>query len=85
MMAQSIPILTLVPRFMLNLRELCARDLPGRRGGDIDTAFGLSTASGHRAAASAIVFAEGVQNESEEQGEEIQIEEREIRNGGSDV
>ena len=77
--AQSIPIFTLVPRFMLNLRELYARDLRGRRGSEIDTAFGLTLASTHCAVTSANMFPDAGQNE----GEEIQIEEREIRNAGS--
>ena len=80
--AEYIPIFTLVPRFILNLRELYARDLQGRRGSDIDTAFGLTSASSHGPVASAIMFAEGAQNEGEEQGEEIQMEEREFRSAG---
>ena len=83
MLAQAIPIFTLVPRFILNLRELYARDLQGRRGSDIDTAFGLSSTPGHGPVASAIMFAEGGQNEGEEQGEEIQMEERDIRSAAS--
>ena len=83
MLAEWIPIFTLVPRFILNLRELYARDLQGRRGSDIDTAFGLTSASSHGPVASAIMFAEGAQNEGEEQGEEIQMEERGFRSAGS--
>ena len=83
MLAQAIPIFTLVPRFILNLRELHARDLQGRRGSDIDTAFGLSSTPDHGPVASAIMFAEGGQNEGEEQREEIQMGDKEIRSGGS--
>ena len=79
--ADYIPLFTLVPRFILNLRELYARDYNGRRGSNIDTAFGLT--SSHGPVVSAIVFAEDGQNEGGEQGEEIQMEEREIRSGGS--
>ena len=78
-LAQSIPIITLVPRFILNLRELYARDLQGRRGSNIDTAFGLTSASSHGPVASVIVFAEDGQNE----GEEIEMEERDIWSAGS--
>ena len=62
---QYIPAFTLVPRFILSLRELYARDLQGRQGGDIDSAFGLTLAPGHDAAGT-IMFADGGQNEGEE-------------------
>ena len=83
-LAEYIPILTLVPRFILNLRELYARDLQGRCGSNIDTAFGLTSASSHGPVASAIMFSEDGQSEVEEQNEEIQLEEWEVRSGGSD-
>ena len=85
MVAQTIPIFTLVPRFILNLRELYARDLKGRRGCDIDSAFGLMSASSNGTVASAIVFADAGQNEREGQDEEIQVEESEIRSASSCV
>ena len=90
-----IPQFTLVPRFVLSLRALYAQDVQGRRGSDIDTAFGLGLSSDHGAAGSAIVFAAGGQNEEEEQGEdhveercvghgeEIQMEDREMQSVGS--
>ena len=81
--AEYIPIFTLVPRFILNLRELYAHDLQGRRGSKIDTAFGLTSASSHGPVVSTIMFAEVGQNEDREQGEEIQMEEWEIRSGDS--
>ena len=77
--AQNVPTITLVPRFILSLRELYASDLRGRQGGNIDTAFGLTSVPGYDAAASAIMFVDGVQNEGEEHGEEIQLEERVTR------
>ena len=79
LLAEWIPMFTLVPRFILNLRELYARDLQGRRGSNIDTAFGLTSASSHGPVASVIVFAEDGQNE----GEEIEMEERDIWSAGS--
>ena len=63
LLGEWIPISTLVPRFILNLRELYAYDLQGRRGSNIDTAFGLTSASSHG------LFVEDGRNE----GEEIQI------------
>lgn len=86
---QYIPTFTLIPRFILNLRELYASDLRGRREGDIDTAFGLASSFGHGGAMSAMMFAEAGQNEDEGQGreqhEELQMEERvlEVRNARS--
>ena len=74
---ESIPPYTLVPRFILSLRRLYARDLGGGHGSDIDTAFGVTSTSGLDAAASAIMFADSEQNEGLEQGEGIQLEERE--------
>lgn len=80
-----MPAFTLVPRFILNLRELYARDLRGRRGSDIDTAFGLTSGSADDAAVSTVVFVDAGENEDEEQDEEIQVEGRdqEIRTAGS--
>ena len=80
---QNIPPFILVPRFILNLRELYTRDLQGRRESNIDTAFGLTSAPVHSAAVSAIMFVDGGQNEGLEQGEEIQMEERELRSTSS--
>jgi len=72
---QQIPPFTLVPRFILSLRELYARDLRGRRG-DIDTAFGLRSGSVYGAALGVITFADAGQSEAREGGEEIEMEER---------
>ena len=81
---QNIPPFILMPRFILNLRKLYARDVQGRRGADIDTAFGLTSVRGQDApATSAITFVHGGQNGGLEQGEEIQLEEREIGSAGS--
>ena len=80
---EDIPAFTLVPRFFLSLRKLYKRDLRGRRGSDIDTAFGLTSVSGHGAIASAIMFADAGQNEGLEEGEEIRMEGREVCSTGS--
>ena len=83
-----IPAFPLIPRFILNLRELYAHNLSlGGRGSAIDTAFGYSPGIGQDAAVSAIVFADAGPNgdHREEQAGEIQMErmEREIRSAGS--
>ena len=84
-MMEYIPLYTLVPRFILGLRALYARNLQGRRGSDIDTAFGFTSTSSHGAVASAIMFADAGQNEGLEEYEEIQMEERGISSVGSGV
>ena len=57
---------TLTPRFILSIRELYARDVQGRRGEGIDTAFGLlSTDRG--AAGTAMLFADVEPNEGLEE------------------
>ena len=82
-MMDLIPPYTLTPRFILSMRRLYARNLRGSRGSEIDTAFGLTSASGHGVVASAIIFADAVQNEGLEQSEEIQMEDREIHGAGN--
>ena len=66
---EYVPAFVLTHRLILSLRKLYARDLRGRCGSDIDTAFGL-TSSGCGAVGSQIVFAEGGQNVVEETSEE---------------
>ena len=76
--AQAILPTTLVPRFFLNLREVYARDLQGRRGSNIDTGFGLGSGFEQGAVRSAIVFAGPRQNESEEGGDGMEMEIQEV-------
>ena len=64
----GVPAFVLTPRLVLSLRDLYARDLRGRCGNDIDTAFGL-TLSGSAAVTSGIFFADDGQNVDEGQGE----------------
>ena len=66
---EYVPAFVLAPRLVLSLRKLYARDLRGKCGSDIDTAFGL-TSSGHATIASQIVFAEDGENVVEEPDEE---------------
>ena len=73
---QYVPIFTQVPRFIMGIRELHARDVQGRRGGGIDTGFGLSS-SIRGAGGMAIVFVDAGQISGLEDGvEEIQMEVR---------
>lgn len=60
---QVIPVFTLVPRFVLSLRELYALDLRGRCGSEIDTDLGLTSQLGHGAVASMVVFSKGGESE----------------------
>ncbi|KAF8553916.1 hypothetical protein OG21DRAFT_1509561 [Imleria badia] len=57
----------------MSIRELYARDVQCRRGGGIDTGFGLSL-SGRGAGGTGIVFADVEQNEGSEDVEEIPME-----------
>ena len=72
LMLQYVPMFTLTPRFILSIRELYALDVQGRRGGGVDTGFGLSL-SGREADETRRVFANVEQNEglSVEDVEEI--------------
>ena len=70
-MMKIAPGAILFPRLILSLGKLYTRDLRGRCGTDIDTAFGFISASSHGAAESAIMFADRGQDEGVEQGEEI--------------
>ena len=82
---QYVAPFTLVPRFILSLRELYTQELKGKVGGDIDTAFGLTSESDRGAALSTVKFAASAQNEGDDQDEEIQMEGMEIHGGGSDA
>lgn len=75
--------ITIVPRFIMNLRELYARDVQGRRGSDVDTAFGLTSTADRGAFASAIALVDGGRNEGIEENQGIEMEEREVRDVGS--
>lgn len=38
---EYVPVFTLIPRFIMSIGELYARDVQGRRGGGFDTGIGL--------------------------------------------
>lgn len=71
--SQVVPLITLVPRFVLSLRALYARDLRGIRTTEIDSAFGFSSGSTYSTAASTLVFSDGGENGGIEQAEEIEL------------
>ena len=83
MLPQSVPAITLVPRFIFGLRKLYARDIQGRRGSEIDTAFGLASVPSHSTALSMMVFADAAQNEGSVSGRETSVEEGGIRSASS--
>lgn len=62
------PGVALMPRFIISIRELHARELRGACGSGIDTGFGLSTRA---AGASVVVFADIEQNRGP--GDEIEM------------
>ena len=61
--AATVPVYTLTPRFVMNIRELYMLDLQRRCGGDIDTGFGLSSGAGRGVGGTTTIrtigFAEG--------------------------
>ena len=73
---EAVPIATMVPRFVLNVRELYGRNVRGERGNGIDSGFGFSALSGHGTSRSAVVFADSGRDEVLEGGEEISLGER---------
>jgi len=73
---EAVPIATMAPRFVLNVRELYARNIRGERGDGIDTGFGLSGLSGNGTSRSAMVFADSGRSEGLEHNEEMSMEER---------
>lgn len=76
---EYIPALTLVPRFILTIRELHACSLQRWRRTDIDTGFGLTSASHHGPVA--IIFGDSEYDGPEHDGE-VPMEELEISSGG---
>lgn len=73
-----VPLFTLIPRFIISIREMYASDTRGGRGDGIDTGFGLMS-FGRDAGGTAIVFADVGQNEGLEDVEGIPMEVGTIR------
>lgn len=76
----AIGVVTLVPRFILTLRQLYEHGVQSSHcGSGIDTPFGLASASGWRGTlGSAIVFLDAGQNEGLQEGDEIPMHEVEV-------
>ena len=70
---EYVPLFTLTPRFIISIRELYARDVQDRRGGGINTGFGLSLSS-RSIGGTEIVFADVEQNEGLGDVEEVSME-----------
>lgn len=70
---EFVPLFTLAPRFILNMRELYAHNIQGNHASGIDIAFGLSS----HAIGTEIVFADAGEERDErmEDGEGILMEE----------
>ncbi|KAF8558538.1 hypothetical protein OG21DRAFT_1481244 [Imleria badia] len=71
----NVPVYTLTPRFVMNMRELYVLDMQGHCDRDIDTGFGLSSGVGRGVGGTAtigsIAFAEGGGIGGLDDGEEI--------------
>ncbi|KAF8442255.1 hypothetical protein L210DRAFT_3536164 [Boletus edulis BED1] len=70
---ELVPMYTLIPRFILSMRELYARGVQVGNEGGIDSGFGLSV-SGR--AGAAMVFADVEQNEDDVEEPGIPMEDR---------
>ena len=87
MAASNVPLYTLTPRFVMNVRELYALDTEGRLDRDIDTGFGLSSRAGRGMGGSTtmgtIAFVEGGGiGDADDDGEEIAMVEERAENSG---
>ena len=76
----TVPLYTLTPRFVLNVRELYMLDSQGRLQRDIDTGFGLSSGAGHGVGVSTtigtIAFAQPGGSRGPDDGEGIAVVDR---------
>ena len=70
-MMKYVPAVTLVPWFILTLRELYACEVQNSYESDIDTAFGFGLVLGHSAAASVLMFAHPDLDEGLEWGDDM--------------
>lgn len=59
---EAVPIATMAPRFVLNVRELYACNVRDGRENGIDSGFGLFASSDRGTNGSVIVFADSVWN-----------------------
>ena len=81
-----VPLYTLTPHFVVNVRELYVLDTQGRVNRDIDTGFGLSSGVGHGVGVSTtigtIAFAEAGESGGSDDGEEMVTIDRAESSGG---
>lgn len=80
-----VPLFTLTPRFVMNIRELHAFDTEGRWRGDIYTGFGLSSRGrsvGASTTIGTIAFAQEGEIEGVESEGEIAVAENGVENTG---
>ena len=71
MAATNVPLYTLAPRFVMNVRELYALDTEGRCDRDIDTGFGLPSGTGRGVGGSTTMATIAFAEEGLENGEDI--------------
>lgn len=72
-LVEYVPVITLIPWFIMSIRELHAHDVQGRRGEGIDSGFDLST-SVRDAGGAPMVFADVEDREELDGIEEIPVE-----------
>ena len=86
MIISTVPLYTLTPRFVVNVRELYVLDTQGRVNRDIDTGFGLSSGVGHgvgmSTAIGTIAFAEAGGNRMSDDDGGVVTLDRVESNGG---
>ena len=86
LVVSNVPLYTLTPRFVVNIRELYALDIVSRRGGDIDAGFGLSSRASRGVGSTTvgtIVFAEVGRTEGLNNDEETVVAEERAESSSS--
>ncbi|KAF8452755.1 hypothetical protein L210DRAFT_2055698 [Boletus edulis BED1] len=81
----NVPLITLTPRFVMNIRELYLYDVQNRWDHDIDSGFGLSSGTGRGVGGLVTIgmeFVDGGRTEMLEDGEEMAALERRVESGG---
>ena len=78
----NVPLYTLTPRFVVNVRQLYVLDTQGRVNRDIDTGFGLSSGVSVPTTIETIAFEEGGRSRRSDDGEEIVTVDRAVESSG---
>lgn len=76
MVAANVPLYTLTPRFVINVRELYASETQACWDRDIDTGFGFTSRAAGSTTIGTIEFAEDGETGGMDGGEEIAMEMR---------